>query len=88
MFHGRAGPGMMARLKPSNFLRRGTPHPLDWLLPAVPLALVIRFVPAWHNPTTLFFVSGLAIIPLARWISSATEHLAEHTGAGVGGGVG
>jgi Ca2+:H+ antiporter len=60
-------------------------HPLDWLLIAVPLAFAIRFVPAWNNETVLFFVSGLAIIPLAGWMSRATENLGERTGYGIGG---
>lgn len=60
-------------------------QPLDGLLFAVPAALAIRFVPAWNNKTLLFFVSGVAIVPLARWMSRATEHLGERTGYGVGG---
>lgn len=59
--------------------------PLDWLFLAVPAAFAIRFVPAWNNGTILFFVSGLAIIPLARWMSRATESLGERTGYGIGG---
>jgi Ca2+:H+ antiporter len=58
---------------------------LDWLLVFVPIAVALRFVPALHNPTALFIVSCLAIIPLAGWMGRATEHLAEHLGQGVGG---
>src|SRR5919112_26174 len=58
---------------------------LDWLLVFVPIAIALRFVPAWENPTALFVVSCLAIIPLAGWMGRATEHLAEHLGQGVGG---
>jgi Ca2+:H+ antiporter len=58
---------------------------LDWLLIFVPIAIVLRFVPALHNPTALFIVSCLAIIPLAGWMGHATEHLAEHLGEGIGG---
>ena len=58
---------------------------LDWLLIFVPIAIVLRFVPSLHNPTALFIVSCLAIIPLAGWMGHATEHLAEHLGQGVGG---
>jgi Ca2+:H+ antiporter len=58
---------------------------LDWLLVFVPVAIVLRFVPALDNPTALFIVSCLAIIPLAGWMGRATEHLAEHLGQGVGG---
>ncbi len=58
---------------------------LDWLLIFVPIAIALRFVPSLHNPTALFIVSCLAIIPLAGWMGHATEHLAEHLGQGVGG---
>ncbi len=58
---------------------------LDWLLVFVPIAIALRFLPALENPTALFIVSCLAIIPLAGWMGRATEHLAEHLGQGVGG---
>jgi Ca2+:H+ antiporter len=58
---------------------------LDWLLVFVPIAIALRFVPALENPTALFIVSCLAIIPLAGWMGRATEHLAEHLGQGIGG---
>ena len=58
---------------------------LDWLLVFVPVAIVLRFVPSLENPTALFVVSCLAIVPLAGWMGRATEHLAEHLGQGVGG---
>jgi Ca2+:H+ antiporter len=58
---------------------------LDWLLIFLPIAIAMRFVPALENPTGLFIVSCLAIIPLAGWMGRATEHLAEHLGQGVGG---
>jgi len=60
-------------------------QPLDWLLIAVPAALAIRFVPAWKNDTLLFFVAGLAVVPLAGWMGRATEHLGARAGPGVGG---
>ena len=58
---------------------------IDWLLIFVPVAILLRFVPGWNNPTWLFIVSGLAIIPLAGWMGKATEHLAERLGQGIGG---
>ncbi|MEP6924731.1 MAG: calcium/proton exchanger [Pyrinomonadaceae bacterium] len=58
---------------------------LDWLLIFVPVAIALRFIPALNNPTALFIVSCLAIIPLAGWMGKATEHLAEHLGQGIGG---
>jgi Ca2+:H+ antiporter len=51
----------------------------------VPVAIALRFLPSLENPTALFIVSGLAIIPLAGWMGRATEHLAERLGQGVGG---
>jgi Ca2+:H+ antiporter len=58
---------------------------IDWLLVFVPLAILLRFVPGLRNPTALFIISCLAIIPLAGWMGRATEHLSEHLGQGVGG---
>ena len=58
---------------------------LNWLLVFVPVAIVLRFVPGFENPTALFICSCLAIIPLAGWMGRATEHLAVHLGQGVGG---
>ncbi len=58
---------------------------LDWLLIFVPIAIALRFVPSLHNPTALFIISCLAIIPLAGWMGKGTEHLAEHLGPGAGG---
>jgi Ca2+:H+ antiporter len=58
---------------------------LDWLLLAVPLAFFVHFVPAWKNETLLFFLSGVALIPLAAWLGRATEHLSARAGPGIGG---
>lgn len=58
---------------------------LDWLLIFVPIAIALRFIPSLENPTALFIVSCLSIIPLAGWMGKATEHLAEHLGQGIGG---
>jgi Ca2+:H+ antiporter len=60
-------------------------RPLDLLLLAVPLAFFVRFVPAWKNETLLFFISGVALIPLAAWLGQATEHLSARAGPGIGG---
>ncbi len=59
--------------------------PLDWLVLAVPAAFAIRLVPAWNNASLLFVVAGVGIIPLAGWLGRATEQIAAHTGAGIGG---
>ena len=58
---------------------------LDWLLIFVPIACAMRFVPSLNNPTALFIVSCIAIIPLAGWMGKGTEHLAEHLGQAAGG---
>ena len=58
---------------------------LDWLLIFVPVAIAMRFIPGLYNPTWLFVVSCIAIIPLAGWMGKATEHLAERLGEGIGG---
>jgi Ca2+:H+ antiporter len=48
------------------------------------VVIVLRF--AFHvGDTLLFALAALALIPLAWLIGEATEHAAEHTGAGVGG---
>src|SRR5687768_12331227 len=75
--HGQPAPAPRRRswLRPS----------IDWLLVFVPVAVALRFVPGLDNPTALFIVACLAIIPLAGWMGRATEHLAEHLGQGVGG---
>jgi Ca2+:H+ antiporter len=58
---------------------------LNWLLIFVPIALVLRFVPALSNPTALFLCSAIAIVPVAGWIGRATEELAARVGEGLGG---
>ncbi|HEX8397205.1 MAG TPA: calcium/proton exchanger [Pyrinomonadaceae bacterium] len=73
--HSSNGHSRASWLKPS----------IDWLLIFVPVAILLRFVPGWENPTALFIVSGLAIVPLAGWMGLATEHLAERLGQGIGG---
>jgi Ca2+:H+ antiporter len=63
----------------------GMLRPLDWLLLAVPTAFFIEFVPAWKNETLLFFIAGIALVPLAAWLGRATEHLSVRAGPGIGG---
>ena len=49
-----------------------------------PVALAARFV--FHaDDTVLFLLAAAALVPLAWLIGEATEHAAEHTGAGMGG---
>jgi Ca2+:H+ antiporter len=64
-------------------MEMGMRSPLNWLLLAIPLALVANLL---HWPAlAVFALSALAIVPLARWIGTATEHLTTHVGPGLGG---
>lgn len=57
--------------------------PLSSMLVFIPICIVLHFIhgdPAW-----IFITAGLGIIPLAGQMGNATEHLAEHYGAGIGG---
>lgn len=57
---------------------------LNWLLVFVPISIALEhFAPTQH--LFVFFTAALAILPLAAWMSHATEHLAEKTGEGIGG---
>ena len=49
-----------------------------------PIALIAHYV--FHvSETTTFMLAALALMPLAWLIGEATEHVAEHTGPGIGG---
>jgi Ca2+:H+ antiporter len=57
---------------------------LNGLLIFVPIAIALEhFAPQQH--LLVFLAAALAILPLAGWMSRATEHLAEKTGDGIGG---
>ena len=56
---------------------------LDWFLIFLPGAVIADYMEA--APTLVFFLACLAILPLAGWMGKATEHIAAHTGEGVGG---
>ncbi|MBI4400033.1 MAG: calcium/proton exchanger [Nitrospirae bacterium] len=56
---------------------------LNLLLVFVPLALTFELLHA--DPMLIFISSALAIVPLAGLMGKATEHLASHVGAGLGG---
>jgi Ca2+:H+ antiporter len=65
---------LSALLKPS----------LDWLLICIPIAAFLEITqPEAH--VAIFAVACLAVLPLAGWLGHATEHLASHTGEGIGG---
>jgi Ca2+:H+ antiporter len=57
---------------------------MNWLLVFVPAAVLLRYLrPDWH--TAIFVLACLAIIPLAGWLGTATQHLAERSGEAIGG---
>jgi Ca2+:H+ antiporter len=58
-------------------------HPLDILLIGAPLAILAEIF-HW-SPALLFFTSGFAIVPLARYIGLSTEELATRVGPAAGG---
>jgi len=58
-------------------------EPLSVLLVLVPVSVVLELL--HMDPSWVFIASALAIIPLAGLMGKATEHLAEHLGAGLGG---
>ena len=75
----------MSGLVKGHSSRFGRLRPLDWLLTAIPVAFLVQFIPAWKNETLLFFIAGLALIPLAAWLGRATEQLSARAGPGIGG---
>lgn len=57
--------------------------PLTAMLVFIPICVVLELMHA--DPAWIFVTAGLGIIPLAGVMGTATEHLAEHYGAGIGG---
>ena len=57
---------------------------LNWLLVFIPIAVVLEHASP-HAHTWIFFAACAAIIPIARLIVEATEHIAVRTGDAVGG---
>jgi len=66
----------------TRFLR--PENALYTLLVFVPIALILEYGVEGAD-TAVFITSAIAVIPLAGLIGRATEHLAEHVGAGLGG---
>ncbi|MFN8492240.1 MAG: calcium/proton exchanger [Caldilineaceae bacterium] len=56
---------------------------LKYLLIFVPVAFVLEYTHA--APTLIFLAAALGIVPLAGWLGQATEELAAHLGAAIGG---
>ncbi len=57
---------------------------MNWLLILVPVAIALEHL-APEQHLWIFLATALAILPLAGWMSRATEQLAEKLGEGVGG---
>jgi Ca2+:H+ antiporter len=62
-----------------DFLKPG----IHWLLVFIPITFVLEKSHA--SAPMIFFSAALSIIPIARLISTSTEHLATYTGDAVGG---
>jgi len=58
---------------------------LNWLLIFVPNLCLDCILWPLKRPPGRFVAACLAIIPLAGWLGTATEHLAAKTGEGIGG---
>jgi Ca2+:H+ antiporter len=58
---------------------------LRYLLIFVPLAFLVEFVEAIHNPLLVFTFACVGLVPLAGLLGEATEELAIHTGPKLGG---
>ena len=57
---------------------------INWLFIFIPVALILdRASPEAH--TWIFFAAALAVVPIARLIVEATEHIASRTGDAIGG---
>ncbi len=69
--------------RPGSLMRELLSSPLNWLLVAFPIALVLHWFGAGN--LWVFVASGLAIVPLAGLLGEATEGLAETLGPTAGG---
>jgi Ca2+/H+ antiporter len=57
---------------------------MNWLLIFIPIAVVLEH--AWPQAHTwIFFAACVAIVPIARLILEATEHIMSRPGDAVGG---
>jgi len=57
---------------------------IHWLYILIPVCVFLNKQDGM-SPALIFFMTALAIIPVAHLIVEATEHLAKHTGEAVGG---
>ena len=58
---------------------------INWLGVFIPVAFLVNYVPSLNNDIALFVCSCLAMVVLSSLISTATEQLAGHVGAKIGG---
>lgn len=65
-----------------GFLASGDGWPYT-LLPFIPLAIALELAHA--GPALIFATSAIGVIPTAALMGSATEHLADRAGPGIGG---
>ena len=56
---------------------------MNWLLLAIPLALLAEY--GGYPGVWVFLLSALALLPLASWMGRATEELAARLGSTAGG---
>jgi Ca2+:H+ antiporter len=56
---------------------------IHWLYIFIPVTFALEY--SHGSAPTIFFCAALSIIPIARLISTSTEHLATYTGDAVGG---
>ncbi|MBS0339086.1 MAG: calcium/proton exchanger [Proteobacteria bacterium] len=56
----------------------------NWLIIFVPISIAMEHFYS-RQPLLVFLTASIAILPLAGWMSRATEHLAHHSGEGIGG---
>lgn len=54
-----------------------------WLLVLIPAAIAAHFLD--YSATVVFFLSAIAIIPLAKFLGEATEEIAGHSSPALGG---
>ena len=57
---------------------------MRWLFILVPVSFILGEIPGL-SPALIFFVSALAIVPIAHLIAESTEQIAKRTGEAIGG---
>ncbi len=65
-------------------MKRSLTPSFNWLFVFIPITVALEHA-GTVSPPVLFFLAALAIVPVARLIVLATEHLAMRTGDAIGG---